>query len=186
MVLGVIPKGRGKKSGNASDSPTTSTTEPVEVVKEPEESAKTQIPPESADPKVVTKARRRLSVDGHDVSLDGIEDSGIVDGYGGTPVQEKESDEAFFIGSFAGKSQKGYVPYNPRKVNQDYMLIREDHETKTLVLGTFDGHGEHGHCISEVGIRMISYSSLSVQDFIIILYNMKSGKLTSKQLLWIH
>lgn len=90
MVLGVIPKGRGKKSGNASDSPTTSTTEPVEVVKEPEESAKTQIPPESADPKVVTKARRRLSVDGHDVSLDGIEDIGIVDGYGGTPVQEKE------------------------------------------------------------------------------------------------
>ena len=120
------------------------------------------------------------------MSLDGIEDIGIVDGYGGTPVQEKESDEAFFIGSFAGKSQKGYVPYNPRKVNQDYMLIREDHETKTLVLGTFDGHGEHGHCISEVGIRMISYSSLSVQDFIIILYNMKSGKLTSKQLLWIH
>lgn len=35
-------------------------------------------------------------------------------------------------------------------MNQDYMLTREDSATKTLVLGAFDGHGEHGHCISEV------------------------------------
>ena len=156
------------------------------MVKEPEEPAKTQIPPESADPKVVTKARRRLSVDGHDVSLDGIEDIGIIDGFGGTPIPEKETDEAFFIGSFAGKSQKGYVPYNPRKVNQDYMLIREDPETRTLVLGTFDGHGEHGHCISEVDIRIVIYRSSFVQDSIIILFNMISGEQTSKRLLWIH
>lgn len=117
----------------------------------------------------VTKVRRRLSIDGHDVSLDGIEDVGIVDGYGRIPAQEKECDEAFFVGSFAGKSQKGYVPYNPRKVNQDYMLIREDSETKTLILGTFDGHGEHGHCISEVGMRIVANRSLSVLGSIIIL-----------------
>ena len=47
----------------------------------------------------------------------------------------------------------GYVPFNPHKVNQDWMLIREDKVTGTLVLGVFDGHGEHGQCVSEVGSK---------------------------------
>lgn len=45
---------------------------------------------------------------------------------------------------------RSYVPYNTRKVNQDWMLLKEDEASGTLVFGTFDGHGEHGHIISEV------------------------------------
>ena len=65
------------------------------------------------------------------------------------PAADQIVDD-IYVGVFAGKSQKGFVPYNPCKVNQDWLLIKEEPTTGTLVLGTFDGHGEHGHCISEV------------------------------------
>ena len=68
----------------------------------------------------------------------------------------EQTDEDVFVGVFAGKSQKGFIPHNPRKVNQDWMLIKEDAATGTLVLGTFDGHGEHGHYISEV-VASVAY-----------------------------
>ena len=85
-------------------------------------------------------------MDGDEAHLDGIEDISM-----DTDVPSLDQpEEDVFVGVFAGKSQKGYIPYNPRKVNQDWMLIKEDAATGTLVLGTFDGHGEHGHCISEV------------------------------------
>lgn len=96
-------------------------------------------------PKSISRARRRLTVDGDEAHLDGIEDISMdID----VPSLD-QPEEDVFVGVFAGKSQKGYIPYNPRKVNQDWMLIKEDSTTGTLVLGTFDGHGEHGHCISE-------------------------------------
>lgn len=98
----------------------------------------------------VSTARRRLSIDGLNVNLDGTEEEVIENIADMIPPSESPIAEEQFVNLFAGKSQKGYVPYNPRKVNQDYMLTREDPETKTLILGAFDGHGEHGHCISEV------------------------------------
>lgn len=99
-------------------------------------------------PKSISRARRRLTVDGDEAHLDGIEDISMdID----VPSLD-QPEEDVFVGVFAGKSQKGYIPYNPRKVNQDWMLIKEDSTTGTLVLGTFDGHGEHGHCISEVSL----------------------------------
>ena len=45
---------------------------------------------------------------------------------------------------------RSYAPYNPQKVNQDSLLLKEDTETGTLVVGTFDGHGDHGHKVSDV------------------------------------
>lgn len=113
---------------------------------------KTQIPPDMMDPKAVTKVRRRLSVDGTDVNIDGIEGEILGEVADMKPPVEKETNDKFFEGSYFGKSQKGYVPYNPRKVNQDFMLMKEDRSTKSVILGAFDGHGEHGHCISEVCI----------------------------------
>ena len=114
------------------------------------DSMKTQIPPETMDPKAVTRVRRRLSVGGDDVNLDGIEDEKVIGIADVAPLSEREDVDNFFSGSYSGKSQKGYAPYNPRKVNQDYMMMKEDSKTKSIILGAFDGHGEHGHCISEV------------------------------------
>lgn len=123
----------------------------------------------------LSTVRRRLSVDGRDINLDGTEEMFVEDVPDMVPCTSTPVLEESIVNVFAGKSQKGYVPYNPRKVNQDFMLIREDPSTKTLVLGTFDGHGEHGHCISEV-FSSFSFSlfiSLYVQISIIIQYNMK-------------
>lgn len=98
----------------------------------------------------ISRARRRFTVDGDELQIDGIEDVGMeVE----SPEPDQPSDDVY-VGVFAGKSQKGFVPYNSRKVNQDWLLIKEEPTTGTLVLGTFDGHGEHGHCISEVGVRI--------------------------------
>ncbi len=93
--------------------------------------------------------RRRLSVDGNDVSLDGVDTFCLDEVPSPLPDTGANSPKSC-VGVYAGKSQKGYIPYNPRKVNQDYLLMYEDASTGTLLLGTFDGHGEHGHCISEV------------------------------------
>lgn len=99
----------------------------------------------------VAQARRRLSVDGSHIGLDGIDEMDMevdIPGIENTPND-------LFVGVYAGQSQKGYVPFNPRKVNQDWMLIREDNITGTLILGVFDGHGEHGQCVSEVSFECL-------------------------------
>lgn len=43
-----------------------------------------------------------------------------------------------------------FTSYVVKKANQDRLLMKEDLETGTIILGVFDGHGEHGHCVSEV------------------------------------
>lgn len=52
------------------------------------------------------------------------------------------------IRAFAGVSKKGYAPYNPRKRNQDSILMEEHKPTGTLLFGVFDGHGEAGDLVS--------------------------------------
>ena len=105
------------------------------------------MPAEKANSVAVSTARRRLSVDGNDWIFDGnknVSSESIKD-----TIIPKGS-QMFRV--YAGKSQKGYIFQNPRKVNQDTLLIHKDEGTKSLILGTFDGHGEHGHCVSGVGV----------------------------------
>lgn len=45
-------------------------------------------------------------------------------------------------------SKRGHAPYNPRKKNQDALIMAEDPSTNTLVLCVLDGHGEHGDGVS--------------------------------------
>ena len=52
-------------------------------------------------------------------------------------------------GNVAGKSKKGYAPYNPQKKNQDSLVMREEAKTGSLMLGVLDGHGEHGDLVSQ-------------------------------------
>ena len=41
-------------------------------------------------------------------------------------------EESFAVVSYAGHSKKGYAPYNPRKKNQDSLLLSEDSASRYL------------------------------------------------------
>ena len=144
----------GKKKEKKEEEPAVKNDELPAVDPIPPQMSLETNPDEYKNPAAISRARRRLSVDGDEAHLDGV---GDLDMDIEAPVND-HSEEDVFVGIFAGKSQKGYVPYNPHKVNQDWMLIKQDPPTGTLVLGTFDGHGEHGHCISEVELRRVVYA----------------------------
>lgn len=94
-------------------------------------------------------------MDGHDIDIDGV---GITD----VDVEIPHVDNDTFVGVYYGQSQKGFAPYNAHKVNQDRMLIKEDTATGTLIFGAFDGHGQHGQCVSEVScLRSLPSSSFA-------------------------
>lgn len=50
----------------------------------------------------------------------------------------------------AAKSQRGFVPYNRNKVNQDRALIKFglQNDESISVFGVMDGHGEFGHLVA--------------------------------------
>lgn len=104
------------------------------------------MPADEQKPGKVSIARRRLTIDGNDCVLDGMQISKTEDIKDTIVAQDNQMFRVY-----AGKSQQGYIIQNPRKVNQDSLLIHKDKATNSLILGTFDGHGEHGHCVSGVG-----------------------------------
>jgi serine/threonine protein phosphatase PrpC len=55
----------------------------------------------------------------------------------------------FIVNSYGGYSKKGYAPYNPRKRNQDALVMAEDPNTRSLLLCVMDGHGEDGDKVSQ-------------------------------------
>uniref|UniRef100_A0A7S2YJN7 PPM-type phosphatase domain-containing protein n=1 Tax=Entomoneis paludosa TaxID=265537 RepID=A0A7S2YJN7_9STRA len=66
------------------------------------------------------------------------------------PHQNKyESAVRCAVTEYSGVSKKGHAPYNPRKKNQDALIMADDPATNTLVLCVLDGHGEHGDGVSQ-------------------------------------
>lgn len=55
----------------------------------------------------------------------------------------------FIVNSYGGYSKKGYAPYNPKKKNQDALVMAEDPKTRSLLLCVMDGHGEDGDKVSQ-------------------------------------
>lgn len=53
------------------------------------------------------------------------------------------------VTEYSGVSKKGHAPYNPRKKNQDALIMADDPHTNSLVLCVLDGHGEHGDGVSQ-------------------------------------
>ena len=106
----------------------------------------------------VSNARRRLSVDGNEIDIDG---AGTTD----MDVEIPTVNNDTVVGVYYGQSQKGFAPYNAHKVNQDWMLIKEDTTTGTLIFGAFDGHGQHGQCVSEVSCLCVFPSSSFATPF---------------------
>jgi hypothetical protein len=88
-------------------------------------------------------ARRRLSVVSDNKLVEGLQPIGTVPD---ESVHGKEVDH--IVRTYAGVSKKGYAPYNPRKRNQDAIMMVEDAKTMTLLFGVLDGHGEAGDLVS--------------------------------------
>lgn len=85
--------------------------------------------------------RRRLSV---------VSDNKLVEGMAQVTTNDVDyvEDGTSAVAAYAGLSKKGYAPYNPRKKNQDAMIIKHDPATHSLLLCVFDGHGEAGDFVS--------------------------------------
>lgn len=106
--------------------------------------------------------RRRLSVVSDNKLIEGI--SSIGQDATGTKVEE-ESKSNHVIRCFWGSSKKGYAPYNPRKRNQDSILMKEHKSTGTLMLCVLDGHGEAGDLVSHFITDHLARKTFAHKDF---------------------
>jgi len=70
------------------------------------------------------------------------------------PAQPAERKETL-IREYYSLSKVGYVPYNPGKVNQDRAceVVPFGKSRDKAFFGVFDGHGQHGHLVSEFVAR---------------------------------
>ena len=94
----------------------------------------------------ILRPRRRLSVVSTNKAIEGIRQMSVSERKDSEEKHAGASAEKNAIVCYYGESKRGYAPYNPRKVNQDTLLIKKVGER--LFLGTLDGHGEHGHFVS--------------------------------------
>jgi len=125
-------------------------------------SEKTGTTTASHDEGAIGRSRRRLTLAGANVLLDGVGtlnlQSPTVTGTNGgaaasgVPLHDQEEPNpriGHVFGSRFGICTKGYAPYNPAKKNQDSMILTEDPKTGALFVGVLDGHGEFGHHVSQ-------------------------------------
>lgn len=93
----------------------------------------------------ISKTRRRLTVISDNKFADGLKQKlSILDD---DPSENKTTTNV--VGQYAGVCKKGYAPYNPRKQNQDSIIMEEDPKTKCLLFAALDGHGELGDHVSQ-------------------------------------
>jgi serine/threonine protein phosphatase PrpC len=98
------------------------------------------------------KMRRRLTVTGSSGAPDLVDGAGVeakpeVDNSG--PSVKKQVQVRCAVTEYSGVSKKGHAPYNPRKKNQDALIMIDDPKTNSIVLCVLDGHGEHGDGVSQ-------------------------------------
>jgi len=94
---------------------------------------------------VISYQRRRLTV---------VSDSKFADGFSKKlSILDDDPDEHTIsrnsIKKYAGVCKKGYAPYNPRKQNQDSIIMEQDAKTNCLLFAALDGHGELGDHVSQ-------------------------------------
>jgi len=82
------------------------------------------------------------------------------------PAHQYQAAIRCAVTEYSGVSKKGYAPYNPRKKNQDALIMADDPATNTLILCVLDGHGEHGDGVSQhfrdqLAAEMISHPDWS-------------------------
>jgi len=94
--------------------------------------------------------RRRLTVTGASENIDGEaeqEPTPEVEKIVATKTKLQEAVRCA-VTEYSGVSKKGHAPYNPRKKNQDALIMADDPQTNSLILCVLDGHGEHGDAVS--------------------------------------
>ena len=67
-------------------------------------------------------------------------DNSLVDGFNKVTLGSQPTSDAFVVNSYGGYSKKGYAPYNPKKKNQDVLVMAEDPKTRSLLLSVMDGY----------------------------------------------
>uniref|UniRef100_A0A7S2E162 PPM-type phosphatase domain-containing protein n=1 Tax=Helicotheca tamesis TaxID=374047 RepID=A0A7S2E162_9STRA len=103
--------------------------------------------------KTLQQIRRRLTVTGESETIDGVSKLSVKDAKRKEVEEEKakyHSTVRCAVTEYSGVSKKGHAPYNPRKKNQDALIMADDPATNTLILCVLDGHGEHGDGVSAV------------------------------------
>lgn len=115
------------------------------------------------------QTRRRLSVMSDNALVEGIDNVSLDNAEGGStaspqqpaqaaPAAAADAAQAFIVNSYGGYSKKGYAPYNPRKKNQDALIMAEDPKTRSLFLCVMDGHGEDGDKVSQnIKSKFVNY-----------------------------
>jgi len=117
------------------------------------------------------KMRRRLTVTGSSDMIDGG-----VDNNSQAKVEEDKASSKYqaavrcAVTEYSGVSKKGHAPYNPRKKNQDAVVMADDPHTNSLVLCVLDGHGEYGDSVSvtfreQLAIEMFKHPSWATDIF---------------------
>jgi len=96
------------------------------------------------------KMRRRLTVTGstgNQEHIDGAEAKPEEDH--SQHIKKTSKQVRCAVTEYSGVSKKGHAPYNPRKKNQDALIMADDPNTNSIVLCVLDGHGEHGDGVSQ-------------------------------------
>lgn len=103
-----------------------------------------------SEEKDIKQTRRRLSVISDNKLVEGFESSVNLDEeeVHATPTASADTG-GFIVNSYGGYSKKGYAPYNPKKKNQDALIMAEDPKTRSLFFCVMDGHGEDGDKVSQ-------------------------------------
>lgn len=101
-----------------------------------------------------------------------MSDNALVDGITDIKLDETLSRTAehgtglqCVVSSYFGSSKRGYAPYNPRKKNQDALVMAEDGATGSLFLCVLDGHGECGEMVSGFFQRELSKALFAHPQF---------------------
>lgn len=94
----------------------------------------------------LNKIRRRLTITGASDTIDGVSKLSVSESNNGPSLHSTTTRCA--VKEYAGTSKKGHAPYNPRKENQDALVMCDDPATNTLILCALDGHGEHGDAVA--------------------------------------
>ena len=107
--------------------------------------------------------RRRLSVAGSSDTLDGqMSDLDVKD----SEEKAESGSSRCAVTEYSGLSKKGHAPYNPRKKNQDSLIMADHAETNSLVLCVLDGHGEAGDGVSQFFKRELAKEMVSIGTYI--------------------
>ncbi|XXQ34511.1 PPM-type phosphatase domain-containing protein [Plasmodiophora brassicae] len=100
------------------------------------------------------------------VDLDSEDDNAVVSDDGDATSSTSHSAAERPFKSVSSVSHVGYVAFNPGKVNQDRLIRCVDFAGRpdAALFGVFDGHGVHGHDVSEFVSHVLPLKLMSMMS----------------------